>query len=59
MARETIELLKGKERVLVEPGSAGEARWRKAGFKLVSEAPPPKPPPKAAPQKAKAPAKKG
>lgn len=58
MERETIELLKGKERVLVEPGSAGEARWRKAGFKPASEVPP-EPPPKAAPQKAKAPAKKG
>jgi hypothetical protein len=38
MQMETIELLKGTEKVLVEPGSKAEAKWRKAGYRAESEA---------------------
>jgi hypothetical protein len=37
MKMETIELSKGNDKVLVEPGSPAEAKWKKAGFKPRAE----------------------
>ena len=38
MQMETMELFKGKDKVVVEPGSAAEAKWKKAGFKPKADA---------------------